>query len=196
MFSIFSVEASLMDVSSLTKIDTMNNQFSQSETTRELERVYFESYADLVSMARLLVDDLNSTSDVVQDAFARVLKAQPTFTNNDALFYMKRAVMNGAKSQLRKRQVSRKHLSVVSVEDTNTQATETNNNEDLPIDAQVIHEALGKLTQRQRECVVAFHTHKMSHKEIAQLLEISQGSVKTHLSRGLKNLSDALGGAK
>ncbi len=195
MFSIFTVEASLIDGTSLTKIETMNNRFSMSETTRELERVYFESYGDLVSMARLLVDDLNSASDVVQDAFARALKAQPTFTNSDALFYMKRAVMNSAKSQLRKRQVSRKHLSVVPVEESNAQ-TKVENADDLPIDAQIIHNALGQLTDRQRECVVAFHTHKMSHKEIAQLLEISEGSVKTHLSRGLKNLSDALGGAK
>lgn len=195
MFSTFTIEASLIDGTSLTKIDRMNNQFAQSETTRELERVYFESYSELVRMARLLVDDLNSASDVVQDAFTKVLKAQPTFTNNDALFYMKRAVMNSAKSQLRKRQVSRKHLSVVSVEDSEVQ-TKDENVDDLPIDAQIIHDALGKLSERQRECIVAFHTHKMSHKEIAQLLEISEGSVKTHLSRGLKNLSDALGGAK
>ncbi len=194
MFNTYTLEASLIGSESLTKIGVMKNA-ANTKASQELELVYFNHYVDLVRMARLLVDDLNSASDVVQDAFARALKAQPTFQNNDALFYMKRAVMNVAKSQLRKRQVSRKHLSSVPIEESNIQ-TKSESNDDLPIDAKIIHDALSNLSSRQRECVVAFHTHKMTHKEIALLLEISEGSVKQHLSRGLKNLSNALGGTK
>lgn len=194
MFSTYALEPSLLSGDSMTKMVAMNNHIASSKTSLELERVYFEHFSDLTKMARLLVDDLNSANDVVQEAFEKALKAQPQFTNEDALFYMKRAVMNCAKSSLRKRATSRKHLSVVQIDDTQLSAKEEI--DDLPIDAQLIHQALSNLSDRQRECVVAFHTQKLSYKEIANLLNISEGSVKQHLSRGLKNLSDALGGAK
>ena len=169
MFTILNLEVSHNREELSTKISDMNLQNQNSKSTWKLEEVYFDHYGDLVKMARLLVDDLSSASDVVQESFAKALKAQPMFTNSDAYFYMKRAVMNSAKSQ-------------AEVE--------------LPIDAQIIQKALSALSQRQRECVVAFHSQKMSYKEIARLLNISEGSVKQHLHRGLKNLSTALGGAK
>ncbi len=165
----------------------------QSTSTQELESVYFSSYDILVKSARLLVDDLSSAADVVQEAFVKAIAAQPRFTDDDALAYMKTAVMNQARSALRKRGVSRKHLSIVPVEDTYAPVKET---VELPIDASVVHSALAALSQRQRECVMLFHTYSMSHREIAAELEISEGSVKQHLSRGLKNLSAALEGAR
>lgn len=160
-----------------------------SNSTLELERVYFSHFDVLVRSARILVDDLSSANDVVQEAFVKALIAQPKFENNDALAYMKTAVMNQARSTLRKRGVSRKHLSVVQVEDANVAEKE---NDELSIDAQVIKVALSKLSDRQRECVMLSHTFSMTHKEIALQLKISEGSVKQHLSRGLKNLSESL----
>ncbi len=195
MFSMIAIEVSHNREEISTKISDMNLQNQNSKSTWKLEEVYFDHYGDLVKMARLLVDDLSSASDVVQESFAKALKAQPMFTNSDAYFYMKRAVMNSAKSQLRKRQVSRKHLSAVPVEESNLES-KLEAEVELPIDAQIIQKALSALSQRQRECVVAFHSQKMSYKEIARLLNISEGSVKQHLHRGLKNLSTALGGAK
>lgn len=166
---------------------------THSRSTHELERVYFTHFKDLVRSARILVDDLSSASDVVQEAFVKALVAQPQFENSDALNYMKSAVINQARSALRKRGVSRKHLSVVQLEDANLS---TKTQDELPIDAQIIQAALSQLSQRQRECVMLSHTYSMTHKEIAIELSISEGSVKQHLSRGLKNLSDTLRGEK
>lgn len=165
----------------------------QSACTQELERVYFSSFDVLVRSARLLVDEVSSATDVVQEAFVKALTSQPNFTNGDALAYMKTAVMNQARSTLRKRGVSRKHLSSVPLEETNVTAPEA---DELPIDALVIQKALAQLSQRQRECVMLFHTYSMSHKEIGVELGISEGSVKQHLTRGLRNLNSALEGAK
>lgn len=162
---------------------------AHSNSTHELERVYFNSFDVLVRSARILVDDLSTASDVVQEAFVKALVAQPRFENSDAFSYMKTAVMNQARSTLRKRGVSRKHLSVVPIEDTNIKTPQI---DELPVDAEVIHLALKNLSDRQRECVMLSHTYSMTHKEIALQLGISEGSVKQHLSRGLKNLSDAL----
>lgn len=172
---------------------SMTSNASNNKTTSLLEQTYFSHYSSLVSMARILVDDTNSASDVVQEAFVKALVIQPTFRNNQALSYMKTAVMNQARSHLRKRNTSRKHLSVVNSDDIEIAAKEK---EEISESATKAQEILRKLPERQRECLALAHAYSMTHKEIAIQLGISEGSVKQHISRGLKALALALGGAQ
>ena len=53
--------------------------------------------------------------------------------------------------------------------------------------------ALKKLPRRQREAVVLRHLGGLPEADVAELLGISSGSVKTHLSRGLAALRTRLG---
>jgi len=52
--------------------------------------------------------------------------------------------------------------------------------------------ALRTLPVRQRECVVLRFYQDCTETEIAQTLGISPGSVKTHLHRAMRTLSDRL----
>jgi RNA polymerase sigma factor (sigma-70 family) len=52
--------------------------------------------------------------------------------------------------------------------------------------------ALGQLSESQRVCVLMVHGLGWSQVEVADLLEISSSSVRTHLTRALKNLRDQL----
>lgn len=54
-------------------------------------------------------------------------------------------------------------------------------------------EALAILPKRQREVVVLRHLAGLSEAEVAAALQVSTGSVKTHLSRGVSALRDRLG---
>lgn len=54
--------------------------------------------------------------------------------------------------------------------------------------------ALEALTEPQRVCVVMVHAYGWGHTDVAELLEISPSSVRTHVSRALANLHDALEG--
>ena len=56
--------------------------------------------------------------------------------------------------------------------------------------------ALRELPPRQRAAVILRHGHDCSVDEIATLLGIGSGSVKTHLLRGLRRLREALGGTR
>lgn len=192
-FSLLMQQAIGMDTTNnVIELSSTNNS-KKTSTTIELERVYFEHYKDLVSMARVLVDDVNSASDVVQTAFTRALIAQPTFNKSDSLSYMKTAIMNQARSDLRKRGTARKHLSVISSDDVELS---TPAEQELSAQAVAVQELLSQLPERQRECIALVHIYSMTHKEIAIQLGISEGSVKQHLSRGIKTLSTALGGSK
>ena len=124
MFTILNLEVSQKRGDSVAIIEDMKSIISDSTATQKLEQTYFTHHNDLVQMARLLVDDISTANDVVQEAFMKALNVQPNFKNSDPFFYMKRAVMNSARSQLRKRQTSRKHLSVVPIEETNASAFE------------------------------------------------------------------------
>jgi DNA-directed RNA polymerase specialized sigma24 family protein len=53
--------------------------------------------------------------------------------------------------------------------------------------------ALAELTERQRVVVVLVHGFAYRHREVAQLLEITVGSVQRHLDRGLAKLRSTLG---
>jgi RNA polymerase sigma factor (sigma-70 family) len=161
-----------------------------SVTREELEQLYFEKYIDLVRCARLLVDDVSTASDVVQEAFVKALASNATFHSTDPFTYMKTAVMNQARSTLRKRAVSRKHLSSVPLEHDTPIATKEA--ADLRVDAEVVSRALAALPTRQRECIALSHTMSMTHREIALQLGISEGSVKQHISRGIEKLHTAL----
>jgi len=54
--------------------------------------------------------------------------------------------------------------------------------------------ALTRLPKRQREVVALRHLAGLSERECAATLDVSAGSVKTHLSRGLAALRSHLGG--
>ncbi len=61
-----------------------------------------------------------------------------------------------------------------------------------PIDGQKVLEALGELGEAFRAPVILFYLRDFSYKEIAEILEIPIGTVKSRLARGLIQLQDAL----
>jgi RNA polymerase sigma-70 factor (sigma-E family) len=66
-----------------------------------------------------------------------------------------------------------------------------------PVDARRVdlHRALASLPPRQREVVILRYLHDMSEVETADALGCAQGTVKSHASRGLAALRNALGEA-
>lgn len=52
--------------------------------------------------------------------------------------------------------------------------------------------ALTALTEHQRVCVVLVHGYGWPIVEVAQLLEVSHATARTHLARGLSHLRNAL----
>lgn len=54
-------------------------------------------------------------------------------------------------------------------------------------------EAMARLPKRQREVVALRHLAGLTEAETAEALRVSQGSVKTHLHRGLASLRSRLG---
>ncbi len=157
----------------------------------DLHALYNAHWRYLVRLAVLLVDDVASAEDVVQDAFVALHKRSGALRDPEAaLGYLRTSVLNLARSVLRRRQVARKHLRVSEPETS------------APADHDVLvrdeHRAalaaVRRLPRHQREVLILRYWSGLSEREIAQTLGISAGSVKSAASRGLATLQRVLGG--
>ena len=73
----------------------------------QLRTLYDEHYRSLVKMAAFYLDDVWSCEEVVQDAFVKLLTGRRVTAPGTEGAYLRSAVLNGARSQLRKRKVRR-----------------------------------------------------------------------------------------
>lgn len=158
--------------------------------TPALDELYRERRLALVRLAVLMVDDLPTAEDVVQDVFARLHRRHGPGLHSlaDPHAYLVAGVMNAARSVLRRRRVARAYLP--PSRDTAPAA------EDEALlgegDREVIR-ALGRLTARQRQVIVLRYWSELSEQEIADTLRISTGTVKSTAHRALTLLRGHLG---
>ena len=142
----------------------------------------------LVRLAVLLVDDVGAAEDVVHDVFAGMLTGGKQLRDPDAaLAYLRRAVVNRARSALRRRRTARAYT---PPEDASRAG---------PADVVLLSEehrevcaALQTLPTRQREVLVLRYWSDMSEIQISETLGISRGTVKSTASRALAALEKKL----
>lgn len=141
-------------------------------------------YRALVRLVSGLLDDNETCEEVVQDAFAAMMRqSQPPRRGAEGA-YLRSAALNGARSQLRKRRVRRRPLQAVpSQSPDRVEATE--NPAIARVETDRVLAAIRALPRRQSEVLLLRFQADLSETEIAETLGISPGSVKTHASRGL-----------
>jgi DNA-directed RNA polymerase specialized sigma24 family protein len=141
----------------------------------DLESLYGQHYATMVRAAVLLVRDLPTAEDVVQEAFAGIMGREP----RDPAAYLRRSVVNGCASVLRRRGAAERAVLV-----------------DVPwgmehgamLDGNAVIAALDVLPPRRREAVVLRYYLGLSEKEAASAMGCAPGSVRSHAARGLAAL--------
>jgi RNA polymerase sigma-70 factor (sigma-E family) len=157
-----------------------------------VDELYAAHYRRLVRLAVLLVRDVETAEEVVQDAFVAMHGRWRTLRDPDkGLAYLRQAVVNRSRSVLRHRGVEARHTPPVVRDrpgaDDDTVAAERR--------AQVL-DALRELPGRQREVLVLRYYLDLSEAEIADALGISRGAVKSHASRGATALRSLLEDAR
>ena len=152
-----------------------------------LGTVFYERYGSLVGLARLLLDRREDAEEVVQEAFARTLEGWDRVRSpSDPYPYVRRAVVNLARSGLRKRSVMRRvRLVPIDVPSPDVAVVASESRAELL-------EAVRVLPRRQREVVVLRYLEDCSTAETADALGISEGAVKTHLHRAMDAMAKTL----
>lgn len=142
----------------------------------------------LVRLAVLLVDDLESAEDVVQDAFAGLHHGWGRLRDREAaLGYLRRSVVNGARSVLRRRRTARAHVPSPAPDVASPEVDAVRAEEQRAVLA-----AVRALAPRQREVLVLRYWSGLDEGAIAATLGIARGTVKSTASRALDALEQTL----
>lgn len=162
------------------------------DRTAAVTALFEARYVQLVRMARLLVDDRETAEDVVMDSFTSLYQRWAAVRDPDEAYrYVRSCVLNGARSQLRRRRLRRRHEIERTQPESSGPVLETH-----PADHVTVIQLLGTLPYRQRQVLVLRYFLDLTEAQIADELGISPGSVKTHASRGLAALARALEGSR
>ena len=176
---------------SLTESEVVWNVLPR-DRTGAVTALFEEHYASLVRMARLLVDDRETAEDVVMDAFTSLYRRWAAVRDPDEAYrYVRSCVLNGSRSQLRRRRLRRRHESGSHQQEATRDSLETNET-----DRSTVTQLLRTLPYRQRQVLVLRYFVDLTEAQIAYELGVSPGSVKTHASRGLDALARALDGSR
>jgi RNA polymerase sigma-70 factor (sigma-E family) len=165
---------------------------SAATTEETLTALYVAEYGRLLRLAALLVDDLGSCEEIVQDAYLKVhaalLGPTPRLRDEDrALAYLRQTVVNLARSSLRRRLVARKHAPRPMPD-----APSAEEGAYAQVERTAVVKALRDLPRRQREAVVLRYYGDLSEAAAAGVMGVSVGAVKAYTSRGLAALAEAL----
>ena len=157
-----------------------------------VEQLYAHRRLALVRLALLLVDDLPTAEDVVQDAFAAFLRrhGRRPAALDDPEAYLRTCVVNNARSVLRRRRTVRAHVPERSGNAPPADAAVL-----LHEEHRAVLDALKGLTRRQREVLVLRYWSHLSEAQIADCLGLSRGTVKSTASRALDALRRTMGEA-
>jgi RNA polymerase sigma-70 factor (ECF subfamily) len=157
----------------------------EAETTRDFEDFYRQEYRNMVGLAFVLTGNRWSAEDTAQDALTaafRKWKVLSTFDSPGA--WLRRVTCNRSVSLVRKRVREAKLIALLS--------GRTQSDIRLDDDDEAFWQAVRRLPARQAQVIALFYFDDMSVAEIATVLECSEGSVKTHLSRGREAVAKQL----
>jgi len=165
--------------------DSVSTEWGAS---RAVEEIYHTHYRSLVRLAVLLVRDIATAEEVVQDSFIAMHSAWRRLRDGDkALAYLRQSIMNRSRSVLRPR----------AVVDRNPPKAPP----DMPsaeqgalslLERSAVIAALRTLPPRQREALVLKYYADLSEAQIASTMGISRGAVKSHTARGTASLRSIL----
>jgi RNA polymerase sigma-70 factor (sigma-E family) len=159
----------------------------------DLTAIFRQHYPELVRLAVMLVGDRPTAEDVVQDVFATLhARRDRPGPRGDQLAYVRACVLNGCRSALRRRAgLSRIGGSAAPVPDLPHESAE---HEAIQAEGRrQVLAALATLPRRRREVLVLRYYLGLREAEIAAVLGITPGTVKSTTARGLGALARALG---
>lgn len=149
-----------------------------------VEEVYDASYPRLVVQLLALCGDQAEAEDLVQEAFVKAIGHRASFERLDnPEAWLRTVAVNLLRSRWRRAVVLKRLLPKVP----GSQRTL-----DLTPDRVALVSALAKLDLPLREVVTLHHISDLPVAEVARTLGIPEGTVKTRLVAGRKELADLL----
>ena len=157
----------------------------------ELDVLFRENYAGLLRLGMVMLGSREAAEDAVQDAFVALHRHWPSLRDRGAAeAYLRSAVLNRCRSWVRRQAVQHAPKPLLRTHEQQRGPEEVAEGRDQ---AESLVAVLRTLARRQREVLACRYVLELSVAETAQLLEISEGSVKVHAHRGLQTMQQRIG---
>jgi RNA polymerase sigma-70 factor (sigma-E family) len=154
-----------------------------------ISSMYNSQYRPLVRMSAMLLGDIGTAEEVVQESFIAVHAAWRRLRDIDkAVPYLRRSVLNRSRSILRHRMVVGRHAPAREPDMPSAEQGAI-----TQLERSAVIEALRSLPARQREALVLKFYLELTEEEVAAVMKISTGAVKSHTARGKAALRTVLG---
>lgn len=152
---------------------------------RKLAVLFDRHNAAVFRYAMRMTGNRARSEDLVQEVFVRILKYRDTFRDDSPFVtWMYRIARNAYVDH------TRKHKREVQSEQT----------PDLPVapiheleqeqDLKLLRQAMERLPEAQRELLALARFQQMPYDQIAEILDVETGTVKTRVHRAIKQLRD------
>lgn len=160
-----------------------------------------DAFRDLISpyWQRLYRKTLSITGspddaeDVVQDALISAFRSLPNFRGESGIYtYLYRIVVNRAITHVRKRAVSGNtpvDVSTINVQDERMEIPESMVMEE---GARSLVDSLNQLQEKYRRILLMRYFEDLSYQEIAEILQLNEGTVKSRLNKAKELLKRQL----
>src|SRR4051794_26165753 len=160
------------------------NHVTRADTRGEFEEFVIARRPRLRRLAYAMCGDWHTAEDLVQAALAKLYVAWPRVTRAGAEeAYCRRVILNARIDEGRR--PWRREAPGLTGFDHAVRSTD-------PTDRPALVTALAQIPKMQRKTVLLRHWWGLSVEETARELGISEGTVKSHCSRGLARLSDLM----
>jgi len=155
------------------------------------EKIFKLFYGKLMAVCLRYTSDKDTAQEILQEGFIKIFDKIKTFESNGSFEgWIRRIVTNTALDYLRKS----KKLNWVQENEINSKEDFSNPMEDAEIEstiqlkAEFALEAIQKLSPAYRTVFNLYVMEEYTHKEIANLLGISEGTSKSNLAKAKMNL--------
>lgn len=160
------------------------------DADRAVTELYHAHYRPLVRLAMLLVRDLATAEEVVQDSFVAMHRGWRRLRDSEkALSYLRQSVVNRSRSVLRHRMVVDRNAPKPTPDMPSAEHGAL-----AALERSAVVTALRSLPERQREALVLRYYADLSEAQIAAAMGISRGAVKSHTARAMSALRGVLDG--
>lgn len=158
-------------------------------------RLYDRLAPRVFGLVRQLLRDAAQAEEVTQEVFVELWQTAPRFdaTRGTVLSWALTLSHRRAVDRVRAAQASRERDLRIGARDWAPEHDSVAEHVELRLESRRVQAALDRLTELQRQAVTLAYYGGYSHSEVAELLAVPLGTVKTRIRDGMIRLRDELG---
>lgn len=156
-----------------------------TDKKRDIERLFKQHYRAMYRLASALLHDDDESKDVVHDVFERLLTGEFHLHEETAGAFLLSCVRNQCLNVMRDRKIHERARQLLMLESEVTSKLA----EDIDAEVMALYQAVADLFPPMcREVIVLHYRDRLTYREIAERLGVSETTVYRHLNSALSQL--------